>query len=86
MDGASVTVTVATLMESVGTVFTAGVGWVAKVAETVAAQPRRAIARSRAMVAYKAHATNHCQDWPLAATCTKKFPRLFGTGENFLRS
>ena len=39
MDEASVTVTVATLMESVGTVFTAGVGWVAKVAETVAAQP-----------------------------------------------
>ena len=33
------TVTVATLMSDVGTVFTAAVGWVAKVAETITAQP-----------------------------------------------
>lgn len=33
------TVTIASLMESVGSVFTAAVGWVADVAETIAGNP-----------------------------------------------
>ena len=37
MEGA--TVTIATLIESVGTVFTAAIGWVGKVATTIAGQP-----------------------------------------------
>ena len=37
MEGA--TVTIATLIESVGTVFTAAIGWVGNVATTIAGQP-----------------------------------------------
>ena len=33
------TVTISTLIDSVGTVFTAAIGWVGDVAETIAAQP-----------------------------------------------
>lgn len=33
------TVTISTLITSIGTVFTAAIGWVGKVAETIAAEP-----------------------------------------------
>lgn len=40
MDGeATVTVTVGTLIENVGTVFTSAIGWVGEVAAEIAAQP-----------------------------------------------
>lgn len=38
MEG-SATVTIATLVSSIGDVFTAAIGWVGKVAETIAGQP-----------------------------------------------